>query len=219
MNGNSRKERGDLQRTRFRDLVSGPASARPGGLGGPEDVERLAGTASWWSAQEQWGRQVTAPARQLLTSIRSIGSSPNQPALLFELGRLTLSFSQSVLKQMGDIEDRSATPTPQSCPICGATAPGRAWHDQGLEFLRVHCPDCRTVTTTSKLPTSLGWSWTATPGPAPSLTLHDVKIAALNIDQSVAYPAPVETVSVRPGTPCVRMLLDLAPTEIVWHLP
>jgi hypothetical protein len=219
MNGMSRRERGELQRARFRDLVT---SAEPGstrGLDGLDDLARLEGPAAWWARQHQWGRQITGPAQQLAASIQSLRSSRNQDALVYELGRLALGFSTSALPHIGRFQEHAAEPTTLPCLFCGATAPARTWREPELEFLRICCPDCHIETATSRIPTSQERSWTATERSGRSLDLHDVKVAAASIDGAVVNPAPGVPISIAPRTARTLMILDLAPTEIVWSRP
>lgn len=243
MNQDARRERGVRQRDRLRRLVAGGGSSTYG-LEGPEDVARLGAGASWWSRQSQWGQTVTAPASQIAATIQAMGSSSPHPALLFELGRMALGFSQSLGRVLADTLDQIAPPASgvaavegHRCPICRDAVGGLVWTDHEFEFLRIACARCRSMTAIARMATDSPVRW-ASPrlegtGHTMVLGFPRTAVSALWLDGGLVDDRAVKddrlliepefrAVSSDAGVraiaarPPITALLDLAPMMIAW---
>ncbi|OLE22308.1 MAG: hypothetical protein AUG49_19565 [Catenulispora sp. 13_1_20CM_3_70_7] len=243
MKQNTRRERGVLQRDQLRRLVAGGGSSTYG-LEGPEDVARLGAGASWWSRQSQWGETVTAPATQLAATIQTMASSSPHPALLFELGRMALGFSQSLGRVLDDAIDEIAPPASgaaavagHSCPICRDAVGGSLWTDHEFEFLRIACTRCQTMTTIARTATDSPVRWASPRFEEIERTMvlgfPRAAVSAVWLDGGLIGGRAVkdDRLAIEPEYPAARSdacepaiaaqsrimaLLDLAPIKIAW---
>ncbi|NUR63323.1 MAG: hypothetical protein HOV87_32385 [Catenulispora sp.] len=243
MKQNTRRERGVRQREQLRRLVAGGGSSTYG-LEGPEDVARLGAGASWWSRQSQWGQAVTAPASQIAATTQAMASSSPPAALLFELGRMALGFSQSLGRVLGDAIDEIAPPASgaaavagHSCPICRDAVGGAVWTDHEFEFLRIACTRCQSMTAIARMAADSPVRWASPrfeetertmvlgfPRTAVSAVWLDgglIGDRAVKDDRLAIEPecSAVPSDTGEPAIPAqarITALLDLAPVTIAW---